>query len=86
MDNVRRAGFFSEVADKITDSSNKGQLALGLHYAHPDSRHIHEDLVDFVECDSGVTGQAVAGKIIKFLKGVDLEAGTWQVKPMEQLP
>ena len=71
---VRRAQFFSLVADEVTDSSNREQLAIVLRYVDPDDLQIREDLVEFVECDAGVTGRAVAEKMTGFIQssGLDL--------------
>ena len=45
----------------------KEQLSLVLRYVNPGDCIIREDLVTFMECDSGITGQALADKIIGFL-------------------
>ncbi len=74
LNRVKRAQFFSLIADEVTDSSNKEQLAIVLRYVDPDDLHIREDLVEFVECDAGVTGRAVATKITGCIEssGLDL--------------
>ena len=61
--NIRRAKFFSIVADEVTDCSNKEQLSLVLRYVHPDTLQIREDLIQFVECDTVITGRALADKM-----------------------
>ena len=73
LDRVRRAKLFSVVADEVTDSSNKEQLALALRYVDHGNLQIREDLVEFIECDTGVTGRAIAEKITGFiqLSGLD---------------
>lgn len=70
---VRRAQFFSLIADEVTDSSNREQLAIVLRYVDPDDLQIREDLVEFVECDSGVTGSAIAEKITGFIQSSGLD-------------
>ena len=65
---VRTAQFFSLIADEVTDCSNKEQLAIVLRHVDPDNNQIREDLVDFVECDTGITGKALADKMLEFLK------------------
>ena len=62
------------MADEVTDSSNKEQLSLVIRYVDPDDCGIPKDLVDFIECDIGITGSALAEKIIGFLQnhGVDI--------------
>ena len=63
-------------ADEVTDSS-----AIVLRYVDPDDLQIREDLVEFVECDAGVTGRAVAEKMTGFIQssGLDLNKlrGRW---------
>ena len=71
LDRVRRAKFFSVVADEVTDSSNKEQLALA--YVDPGNLQIREDLVEFIECDTGVTGSAIAEKITGFIQSSGLD-------------
>ena len=65
---VQKAQCFTIIADEVTDCSNKEQLCLAIRYVNPDNYTIHEDLVTFIECDDGITGQAVAEKILNFLK------------------
>ncbi len=67
LDRVRKAEFYSLIADEVTDVSNKEQLGIVLRYVHPENYQIKEDLVQFVECASGVTGRAVADKIKDFV-------------------
>ena len=61
------------IADEVTDCANKEQLSVVLRYLNPDDSSIREDLVTFLECDSGITGQALANKILVFFQshGVD---------------
>ena len=61
------------IADEVTDSSNKEQLGLVLRYVIVEDNCIREDLVSFIECDSGISGQALADKMIEFLKMHDLD-------------
>ena len=71
---VIEAQFFSVVADKVTDCSNKEQLSLVLRYVDPDNLQVHEDFVQFIECDTGITGRALAEKMTSFIEahGLDL--------------
>ena len=71
---VHKAQFFTIIADEVTDCSNKEQLGIVLRYVDQDSSQIHEDLVTFIECDSGVCGSDLAGYMLGFLRaeGVDL--------------
>ena len=68
------AQFFTLIADEVTDCSNKEQLSLVLRYVDRESSQIHEDLVSFVEWDTGVPGKNIANKMLCFLRihSVDL--------------
>ena len=65
---VQRAQCFTMIADEVTDCSNKEQLCIVLRYVDPDTYAICEDLVTFLECDDGIYGEAVANKMLNFLK------------------
>ena len=66
---VRKAQFFfTLIADEVTDCSNKEQLGLALRYISPEDSTISEDLVSFLECDSGISGQALAEMMVHFLR------------------
>lgn len=54
------------IADNVTDNAKNEQLAL-VQNCEPESSLIREDVVSFVECDSGVTGEALADKILEFV-------------------
>ena len=67
--------FFTIIADEMTDCSNKEQLSLVLSYVDRESSQIREDLVSFVECDTGVSGKDIANNLmLSFLRthSVDL--------------
>ena len=46
------------IADEVTDCSDKEQLSIVLRYVEPKTSFIREDLVTFLECDSGTTGDS----------------------------
>lgn len=69
---VKQSPLFSVIADEVTDSSNREQLSLVLRYIDSNG-HIQEDFVDFMECDEGITGQAIADKILSSLQGYTLD-------------
>ena len=50
----------SVVADEVTDISNKEQLSFVARYVYHDSLLVREDLVAFIECDTGISGRAIA--------------------------
>ena len=70
---VKTAKFFSVIADEVTDISNKEQMSLVLRYVDPVAEVIKEDFIDFIECDTGVTGEALSQKIIGRLQALDLD-------------
>ena len=59
---VKQAKFFSAMADECSDIANKEQLEIVIHYVNEDDE-ICEDFVEFVECENGITGLALAEKI-----------------------
>ena len=71
---VQKAQIFTLIAEEVTDCSNKEQLSLILCFVDRDSSQIREDLVTFIECDTGVTGRNLADKMLSFLRsqGLDL--------------
>ena len=65
---LQKAQFFTLIADDVTDCSNKEQLSLVLRYVDRESNQIREDLVAFIECDTGVSGRDLANKMLSFLR------------------
>lgn len=65
---VQRARLFSLCADKAADCSNKEQLPLVLRFMDS-TNSIGEEFVDFILCDTGTSGSAVASKILEALEG-----------------
>ena len=90
---VKAAKWYTVIADEVTDASNKEQLSIVLRYVEGDSLSVREDLIGFVECDTGISGRSLANKIISFLEElgqisvVRLMMGqeTWRVQLMVQL-
>ena len=70
---VRQAHVFTVIADEVSDCANKEQLSLVLRYVNPEDSCIREDFVTFIECDSGITGQALADKILGFLSSHNVD-------------
>ena len=71
---VKQAKFFSVMADECSDVANKEQLAIVIRYVNEDDE-ICEDFVEFVECENGITGLALAEKIKSALQdkyGLDM--------------
>ena len=80
--NVQSAKFLSVVADEVTDCSNKEQLSMVLRYVHPETLLIHEDLIQFVECDTDIMGRALADKMTSVISSLGLDLQYCVVKTM----
>ena len=65
---VRSSLCYTLIADEVTDCSNKEQLCIVISYVKPGTASIREDLVTFLECDSGITGKALADKMLGFVR------------------
>ena len=59
---------YALIADEVTDCSNKEQLCIVIRYVEPDTASIRKDLVTFLECDSGITGKALADKMLSLVR------------------
>ena len=75
---VRDATYFTVIADEATDCSNKEQLSLVLRDVSPEDNQIRDDFVAFIECDCGITGRALANKILTFLSSHGLDPSKLQ--------
>ena len=75
LDKVKRATWYTVIADEVTDISNKEQLSLVLRYVDPDTNQVREDLISFFECDEGITGRCLAKKITDSLESFGLDLG-----------
>ncbi len=62
---VQKAGFFSVIADEATDTVNDEQLSICVRFL--DGGLPHEKFLAFHECQSGVTGEALADDILSKL-------------------
>ena len=51
---LKKAQWFTVITDKVTDLSNKELLSLVLRYVDHDTGLAREDLMDFLECDTGI--------------------------------
>ena len=69
---VRYARYFSECADEAADCSNKEQLLLVIHFVYA-TGSIREEFVDFVLCNTGTRGNAIAEKIMVALGAYGLD-------------
>ena len=66
LEEVQSCRFFSIIADEATDSSNREQLSIVLRFVD-DKMDVREEFMGFVECKTGVTGEALAGTILDIL-------------------
>ena len=74
---IQAAPLFSIMADEATDASNKEQLAVCIRYVNSSTLKIEEHFLGFSECETHVSGQAIAAHILQLLE-------TWQL-PASQL-
>ena len=65
LEEIRAAGFFSIMVDEATDAANDEQLTVSLRYVHPNTRKIQERFLAFSECVTGVSGEAIADRILQ---------------------
>lgn len=68
---VRKANYFSVLADEVADISNTNQLSLVLRFVD-ESYNIREEFVDFLPYLDGTSGQAIADTILG-----ELDKGIW---------
>lgn len=86
--NIEAAKWNTVISDEVTDVSNKEQLSLVLRYVDLDTLLVREDLIGFVECNTGITGCELANKITSSLQAFGLicearlmtELETWRVQ------
>ena len=66
IDEVKRANFYSIIADEVTDAANREELSLVLRYM-TDEEGIKEVFVDFIEIER-ITGSILAKAILQWLR------------------
>ena len=71
--NIKAAKWYTVISDEVTDVSNKEQLSLVLRYVDSDTLFVQEDLIGFVECNTGISGHALANKITSNLQAISLD-------------
>ena len=64
---IKKARFFSVIADEASDISRKYQLSLVIRFVD-EEEEIREDFVKFIECDEGTSGEHVSNKIIEAVR------------------
>ena len=70
---IQAAKWFTVIADEVTDVSNKEQLSLVVRYVDHNTLSVREDLLGFFECDTGITGRALADKVTMCLQAYGLD-------------
>ena len=71
---IKAAHLFSVMADEATDAANDEQLSISLRYVKHDTRTIEERFLAFSECVTGVSGEAIADRILHHLEDWQLSA------------
>ena len=69
---IRAARCFSIMVDEATDAANDEQLTVSLRYVHPYTKKIEERFVAFSECVTGVSGKAIADRILQLFSNWQL--------------
>ena len=61
---MQSSPFYSVIADEASDAANDEQLAISLRYLNANGEP-KEKFLSFIECLSGVSGEALASNILK---------------------
>ena len=72
VDEIKRAKFFSILADEAADVSNLEQLALVLRFVDQSAK-IREAFLGFFHCDEGLAGKDIANKLTSGIKNLGLQ-------------
>ncbi|CAI8047555.1 52 kDa repressor of the inhibitor of the protein kinase [Geodia barretti] len=70
---IEAAKWYTVISDEVTDASNKEKLSLVLRYVDSDTLLVREDLIGFVEYNTGITGRELANKITSSLQAFGLD-------------
>ena len=69
MEEIKQNDYFSVLADEATDVSNQTQMSLVLRFIDQ-NQVIKENLVGFINCINGTSGEAIAGMITNNIKRI----------------
>ena len=72
VDEIKRAKFFSILADEAADVSNLKELALVLHFVDQSAK-IREAFLGFFHCDERLAGKDIANKLTSGIKDLGLQ-------------
>ncbi|XP_065189566.1 52 kDa repressor of the inhibitor of the protein kinase-like [Sycon ciliatum] len=73
---IRAAPFVSILADEATDTANMEQMPIVVRYVS--GYEVKEEFLGFVNCDTGITGNALATKIKGALESWNLDLKKWR--------
>lgn len=76
---VREQPFFSISADEAVECSNKEQMPFVIRFVDS-SDNIKEEFLDFILCDQGITGEAIARKLTQELDVLSLSVKNVRVQ------
>ena len=77
---IKKASFFSAIADEATDAANEEQLSICVRFVA--NGLPCEKFLAFHECQSGVTGEAIADDILSKLVECNCNLSFFVVKHM----
>ena len=69
---IKNAKYFSVLADEAADVSNVEQMPLVIRYVNTSSE-ICEAFMGFIQCDEGVSGEAISEKIVQGTEKLSLD-------------
>ena len=69
---IKAAKFYSVLADEAFDKSGKEQMSVVIRFVDKEC-NIREDFLRFVHCDDGVSGEALADKMLSCLYELGLD-------------
>ena len=71
VDEIKDAKFFSILADEASDCSNIEQMSVVIRFVDR-TLTIREEFLGFVPCELGLSGEAIANSIMKFVEKLGL--------------
>ena len=71
---VKESRVFSTLADEVRHCPNTEQMSLVIRFVDK-SCQIREEFIQFLECESGTSGQELCLKIVNVIKDLSLEIG-----------
>ena len=72
IDDVKKAKFFSILADETQDVSNQEQMALVIRFVDEKTDKVREEFIKFVRCDKGLSGEALSKLILDTIDSLGL--------------